>query len=326
MTAITVPGKSTIFLSEHFKSAKSPIYIKVSGAADISVKGRGAIIVDSKKEYLINGKNAKIDLNKRKAKELDFTKSDYVDIDDLALLRFQSEAFVYVRGNAKVDIRGEATFDKPSVIIRYVELLKGATGLSIVTSIGALNYLLVSSLGSRSYSSLLNDWLTAIADCSLIVSITLLGLLFTFSLWCLLADQFKYSEKKDYHSLDKYKPIGYFALCSSGILMFTVILAAGKDPHITTYVSVASIFLFICYTLVFVIYDVARKDFAELVVLICIMLVAITFWVNSFLDSEKAALVADAQYCYWLSQGRSIDSSVCSKFGESYKSYRVKEQ
>lgn len=327
---ITVPGKSTVFLSENFKSARSPVYINVSGAADISVDGRGAIIIDSKNQYSVNGKNVKLDLEKRKAKEQNFTKGDYVHIDKSVLLRFQSKAFVYVRGNAKVDIQGEATFDRPSIIIRYVELIKGATGLSIVTSIGALNYLLVSSYGSHSYSNFmdgwLNGWLTEIADYTLIISIILLGLLFTYSLWFLLADQFKYSEKKDYHLLDKHKPIGYFALGVAGFALYIGVIAASRISEISTYALLASLILFSGYILVFVIYDIVRREYAELAVLICIMLVALTFWINTYLDSVKSALVADAQYCYWLSQGKDVKSSVCTQFNKSYKSYRVKEQ
>jgi len=108
--------------------------------------------------------------------------------------------------------------------------------------------------------------------------------------------------------------------------LYIGVIAASRISEISTYALLASLILFSGYILVFVIYDIVRREYAELAVLICIMLIALTFWINTYLDSVKAALVADAQYCYWLSQGKDVKSSVCTQFNKSYKSYRVKEQ
>lgn len=323
---LSIPGNSTIFLSEDVKNTKSPAYIDISGKATICVKGRGAILIESEKSYTVDGNNASIDQRKRSAKENGWAKKDYIDIDEWAVLEFDNPAFAYIRGDISIDIKGFAKLDKPSINIRYVELLKGASGLSIVTSLGALNYILVHCFGSGSYRDMLGPWFETIADLSIIFAIVFLGLLFTYSLWILLAEQFSYSEKKDYHLLDRFKKYGIWSLFAAGFLILAAAIAIYFENSNSDALMSIGLLIVIVYVLVFVVFDVIKEDYFEILALLVILAVAMTFWLNTYRDAVKAALVSDGEYCYWISKGNEIGLDVCSKFGKSYRFYRVDEQ
>lgn len=193
---------------------------------------------------------------------------------------------------------------------KYSENTKGSNGIAILSSMGALAYLVSITIGSGSYKELMPEWVSQIFGYLLVLFLIVnLG-------FFLLTSLFVIESFLNLKTLQFETPRGlelslkFFVKSVSLAFVLVVFFAAthaltrGVSEDFVNATALIVVILVASGFLALAILDTVRLVSAgsiiEIPAALSIFVLTSIICLNGFRDAQKSALIADSQYCYWI--------------------------
>jgi hypothetical protein len=193
---------------------------------------------------------------------------------------------------------------------KYSDNTKGANGVAILSSIGALAYLISITIGGGSYQDIMPAPVAIFLSYALVAFLLVVLGFFLFTSLTVMESFFNLKTAPFGPPRKKQSYLNFWTKFISSVIIFIIFTSTtwyfsiGITQNAVNIVIMLILVLIITAFLLLAIMDVishaAHGTIIELFVAISIFVLTSLICLNGFRDSQKAALVADSQYCFWL--------------------------